>query len=103
MDSKMIDGAAGKVTVRFFGGDLVPGLPKCLDLELPEPITAEEVMVRVGQATGMSDLRVRIERFYAILVDGTSIQHLQGWSTLVRPGSSVAVVAPMGGGIADTP
>jgi len=92
----------GTVKVSFFGGELVPHLPKSLELDLPEPITAAELVVRLGQATGAADLRAKIERFYAILVDGTSIQHLQGWSTLVRPGAEVAIVAPMGGGQPET-
>ena len=98
----MTSSVPGSVKVSFFGGELVPHLPKSLELELSEPITAAELVVRLGQATGAADLRAKIERFYAILVDGTSIQHLQGWSTLVRPGASVAIVVPMGGGRTDT-
>lgn len=98
----MTNCVSGKVKVSFFGGELVPHLPRSLELELSEPITAAELVVRLGQDTGISDLRAKIERFYAILVNGTSIQHLQGWSTLVRPGAAVAIVAPMGGGLTDT-
>ncbi len=97
----MTSSSPGRVTVGFYGGELVPHLPKSLDLELCEPITAAELMSKLEQVTGNPDLRVKIERFYAVLVDGTSIQHLQGWSTLVGPGSVVAIVAPMGGGVAD--
>jgi molybdopterin converting factor small subunit len=94
----MTNSVPGKVRVSFFGGELIPNLPKSLELELSEPITAAELVVRLGQATGAGDLRAKIERFYAILVNGTSIQHLQDWDTLIRPGATVAVVAPMGGG-----
>ncbi len=90
------------VRVNFFGGDLVPNLPKFLDLELSGPITAAGLVDRLAETTANPDLRAKVERYYAILVDGTSIQHLQGWSTLVRPGAVVAIVAPMGGGLAGT-
>jgi molybdopterin converting factor small subunit len=98
----MTDNVVGTVTVTFFGGELIPHLPKSLQLELSRPITAAELVEKLGQAIGMADLRAKIERYYAILVDGTSIQHLQGWNTLVRPGIVVAIVAPMGGGMADS-
>jgi molybdopterin converting factor small subunit len=98
----MTKSVSGTIRVSFFGGELVPHLPRSLELELSEPIAAAELVVMLGQATGVADLRAKIERFYAVLVDGTSIQHLQGWSTVVRPGAAVAIVAPMGGGLADT-
>lgn len=91
----------GSVKVSFFGGELIPHLPKSLELDLSGPVTAAELVTRLEQATGTADLRAKMERYYAILVDGTSIQHLQGWSTQVRPGASVAVVAPMGGGLTE--
>jgi molybdopterin converting factor small subunit len=95
-------GQAGRVDINFFGGELVPRLPKTVQLEISEPITAAELVARLGEFTGAGDLRASIERFYAILLDGTSIYHLQGWSTLVRPGAVVAIVAPMGGGLTAT-
>ncbi len=89
---------AGPVTVSFLGGALVLGLPKAMTLELERPITAEELFCRLAEKLAMPDLRVRLTSYLVILVDGTSIQHQEGWQTIVRPGSVVSVVAPMGGG-----
>lgn len=86
------------VTVSFFGGTLVPGLPKSVTMDLAEPITVAALLDRLDQMINLPDLCAKLVQYYAILVDGTSIQHLQGWDTVVRPGAAVAVVAPMGGG-----
>jgi molybdopterin converting factor small subunit len=75
-------------------------LPKKVAQELDETVTVAELMDRLELVLGIPDLRAKLTRYCAIVVDGTSIQHLQGWDTPVRPGAMVAVVAPMGGGAA---
>lgn len=86
------------VTVSFLGGDLIPGLPKSVTIPLNQPVTMAALIDRLGALLGVRELRDQIARYYAILLDGTAIQHLQGWETMVHPGASVAVVAPLGGG-----
>ena len=90
--------AGGPVTVAFLGGSLVPGLPKAATVHLSDPVTLGELFARLEEALQRPGLRSEVTRHYAVLVDGTAIQHLQGWETLVRPGAAVSVVAPMGGG-----
>ncbi len=87
-----------QVTVSFMGGALVPGLPKSVTLTLAEAITVDELFQRIEKEIGMPDLRAKTSRYFVVLVNGTSIQHLQGWDTPVRPGANVSVAAPMGGG-----
>ncbi len=55
-------------------------------------------MSKVEEASGQKDIRASVERYCAVLVNGTSIQHLAGWKTPVAPGDRVSIVAPMGGG-----
>ena len=88
----------GTITVRFLGGSLVPGLPRHATIQVSGPITVAELACRLEPVVGVADLRAKFEQHYAVLVNGTSIQHQAGWSTEVTPGSDVAVVAPMGGG-----
>ncbi len=87
-----------QVTISFMGGALVPGLPKSVTLALAEPVTVAELFRRLEAAIGMPELRAKATKYFVILVDGTSIQHLQGWETPVAPGATVSVAAPMGGG-----
>ena len=86
------------ITVRFLGGSLVPGLPREVSVQATRALTADELLGRLEPLLGVTDLRVKLEQHFALLVNGTSIQHLGGWSTLIEPGASVSVVAPMGGG-----
>jgi len=90
-------GPSGTV-VAFFTGSLVPGLPKEVFVTLERPVSLDELIATVEQMVGVPELRSRLERYCAILVNGTSIQHLQGWATPVCRGARVSVVIPMGGG-----
>jgi len=90
--------SVSRVEVRFLGGALVAGLPKTHEVELDAPITALQLFERLAHVLGQPELRHQVDKHFTVLVNGTSIRHLQGWETLVAPGASVAVVAPMGGG-----
>lgn len=94
----MMAGQPQVITVRFMGGSLVPGLPGSVTLPASGPITAGELFARLQDVIGVSDLRERVSKSLIVLIDGASIQHKEGWETLVRPGANVSVVAPMGGG-----
>ena len=87
-----------RVTVTYLGGMLVPGLPKSLALELTEPATVAHLFRRLEDTLRIPDLRAQVAKYCIILLDGTSIQHLQGWETVLRPGAAVAIVASLGGG-----
>ncbi len=86
------------ITIQFMGGGLVQGLPRKLTLDLTEPITIDALVTRLEAVLGIVDLRTKLTEYFIITVNGTTIQHLQGWQTLVAPGARVAVLAPMGGG-----
>jgi|GEM_PF-7068964 len=88
----------GRTTVRFMSGMLLPGLPSSITLQLAEPVTISELFQRLEEVVSVPGLRDRVSECLAVLVDGTSIQHLAGWDTVVRPGAAVSVVLPMGGG-----
>jgi len=92
-------GEVSAVTVSFLGGDLVPGLPKSVTMPLSRPVTVATLVDQLEAFLGIRELRSQITHYYAILVDGTAIQHLQGWETMVYPGASVVVVAPLSGGL----
>jgi molybdopterin converting factor small subunit len=94
----MSAGVGTSITVSFKGGTLVPGLPKMVTLQLEEPIPVSAVLKRLEEVIPIPDLTSRLMRTYIVVLNGKAIQHLQGWDTLVPPGSSVSVLAPMGGG-----
>ncbi len=85
-------------TIEFMGGALVPGLPRKLTLDLTEPITIDGLVTRLEGVLGIVNLRAKLTEYFIITVDGTTIQHLRDWQTLVFPGARVAILAPMGGG-----
>ncbi len=87
-----------QITVNFMGGVLVPGLPKQVTVDASEPITAETLMTLLESTLAIPDLRAKLMRHLIVVVNGTTIQHLQGWQTLVQPGARVSILAPMGGG-----
>ncbi len=95
-------GPASTVTISFKGGGLVPGLPKQVTLDLAEPVTIGVLIDRLEQTLARPDLRAALTQYYIFVVNGTTIQHQQGWDTIVTPGSTVAVLAPMGGGATRT-
>ncbi len=86
------------ITVIFMGGALVPGLPKQVTIESSGPITAEALMSLLESRLAIPDLRAKLKQHLIVVVDGTTIQHRQGWQTLVQPGARVSILAPMGGG-----
>ncbi len=90
--------AEPQITVNFMGGVLVPGLPKQVTLDASGPITAEALIALLESTLAIPDLRANLMRHFIVVVDGTTIQHLQGWQTLVQPGARVSILAPMGGG-----
>jgi molybdopterin converting factor small subunit len=77
---------------------MVPGLPKEVALDLSEPITAGELLDCLEHKLEIPQLRAKLVRYYVVVLNGTAIQHLQGWETIVEPGSLVSILAPMGGG-----
>ncbi len=90
--------AEPQITVNFMGGVLVPGLPKQVTIDSSEAISAEALMTLLESRLAIPDLRAKLMRHFIVVVDGTTIQHLQGWQTVVQPGARVAILAPMGGG-----
>ncbi len=80
------------------GGALVPGLPKTICLVVDEPIAVSALLQRLEHIIPIPDLCAKLMRYYIIVVNGKAIQHLQGWETLVPPGSQITVLAPLGGG-----
>ena len=94
-------GMESTITIQFMGGGLVPGLPRKLTLDVTEPITVDRLVTRLEGVLGIVDLRAKLTEYFIIAINGTTIQHLQGWQTLVAPGARVAVLAPMGGGGGD--
>ncbi len=93
-----MSGMESTITIQFMGGGFVPGLPRKLMLDLTEPITIDALAIRLEGILGIVDLRAKLAQHFIIVVNGTTIQHLQGWQTIVAPGARVAVLAPMGGG-----
>jgi molybdopterin converting factor small subunit len=84
--------------VTSHAGALVTGLPRETRLPQDSARTIAEVISRVEAVSGSEGVRAGVERYCAVLVNGTSIQHLAGWQTPVAPGDRVSIVAPMGGG-----
>lgn len=89
---------SNEVVVTCHAGALIPGLPNETRLAQDSVVTIGEVMAKVEEASGQENIRASVERYCAVLVNGTSIQHLAGWDTPVAPGDRVSIVAPMGGG-----
>ncbi len=87
-----------QITVNFMGGTLVPGLPKRVILDSRTPVTAEALITLLESKLAIPELRAKLMQNFIVVVDGTTIQHLQGWQTLVQPGARVSILAPMGGG-----
>ena len=86
------------VTISFMGGALIPGLPKTVTLPVDKPITVRVLLQRLEHIIPVPDLCAQLMHHYIVVLNGKAIQHLQGWETLVAPGSRVSVVAPLGGG-----
>lgn len=92
------EGPLGEVVVTCHAGVLVPGLPRETRLTGVGRLTVDEVLSRVETENGIAGVRASVERYCAVLVNGTSIRHKAGWQTYVGAGDRVAIVAPMGGG-----
>jgi len=92
------EGPLGEIVVTCLAGALAPGLPREIRLTQVGRLTVDEVISRVDALSGHAGVRASVERYCAVLVNGTSVQHKAGWQTPVEPGDRVAIVAPMGGG-----
>ncbi len=90
--------AGTTISIAFMGGSLVPGLPEELTLDWAEPATVSILLERLELVIGQPDLIAQLRRYFIFVVNGTAIQHLQGWETPIEPGTHVSVLAPMGGG-----
>jgi hypothetical protein len=92
--------SGGTVIISIFGGVLIPGLPKEMTLTIAEPTTLHALVTQLEQACALSDLHPRIAQHYIVLLDGKTIRTAEEWNITVMPGSTISLVAPIGGGVA---
>ena len=90
-----------KVTVRVFG-DVSQIIGRRHEVELPEGATITTVAARVGEKTGqrqgyLGDFHVG-GKDLAILLNGKSIELLNGVQTKLKDGDEVVVMQPTAGG-----
>jgi len=72
-------------------------------LELPEGASAGEAVAALAARfpvlqEKLYDSRGNLKRLAAALVDGTSVQFLQGFSTPLSDGDELTLLPPVGGG-----
>ena len=77
--------------------------PGPLTLDLPEGADVATAVARLEELfpflrDRLYDGRGRLQRFVSALVDGTSIQFLQGFSTPLSDGCKLTLLPPVGGG-----
>jgi molybdopterin converting factor small subunit len=90
-----------KITVRVFG-DISAVIGRRHELDLPEGATITTIAARVGEKTGqrqgyLGDFRVS-SKDLSILVNGKSIEMINGISTLLNDGDEVVIMQPTAGG-----
>lgn len=90
-----------KIIVRVFG-DISQIIGRRHELELPEGVTVSTVTAKVGEKSGqrqgyLGEFRVG-GKDLAILVNGKSIDMIDGTQTKLKDGDEVVVMQPTAGG-----
>lgn len=76
---------------------------KAVEVEVAQPVDVAGLLHQVGEAhpalaAKLWDERGALSSSIQVLVNGRSIQFLQGVHTLVRPTDSISLFPPVGGG-----
>jgi molybdopterin converting factor small subunit len=90
-----------KITVRVFG-DISAEIGRRHELDLTEGATITTITAKVGEKTGqrqgyLGDFRIN-SKDLSILVNGKSIEMINGTSTLLKDGDEVVIMQPTAGG-----
>lgn len=93
-----------KVEVRFFTSLREITGKKVEEIQLQDAITVEELLTKLSKKYG-KELREylyneeeKIHDYLSILVNGKSINVLQGLDTKLKKGDVIAILPPVGGG-----
>jgi len=75
---------------------------RVFDLDLPQPSPVADLLRTAAEKHGFTDQLFdesgHFKRSYTILLNGTSLYHLDGVNTLVRDGDEIAILAFVAGG-----
>lgn len=86
------------VRIEFVGASpLVKGTRTVL-IAGDRELVVHELLRILGEQLAIDDLENRVRSSYMVVVNGTSISHLQEWETRVQDGSVVTIVSPIAGG-----
>ena len=93
-----------KLKVKFFTSLREITGKKVDQIQLQSIITVEELLTRLSKKYGkefreyLYNEKGKVHRYLSILVNGKSINVLQGLDTELKEGDTVAILPPVGGG-----
>ncbi len=93
-----------KIEVKFFTSLREITGKKVDEVQSPSAITVEELLTRISEKYGkefkeyLYNKKGKVQRHLVILVNGKSINVLQGSETELKEGDTVAILPPVGGG-----
>jgi molybdopterin synthase sulfur carrier subunit len=86
------------VRIKFVGASPLVKGSRTVSIAVDRELIVHELLRFLGEQLAIDDLEEQVRGSYMVVVNGTSISHLQGWETRVQDGSVVTIVSPIAGG-----